>query len=315
MVKEVNITLAQTFFLAAKEGTYSAAARRLNISYQSVANHIRRLEQHVGEKLVFAERGAKAIGLTPRGISLFRLLEPEFDVMLARLSSLLDKERPVMRIGLPHAIFFYLLPPVLAAFRRLHPNVEIVGYERDVSLPDLIRDGSLDVCLSERAFADATIAQRVICHYQPALVFPADWPAPSDEGSIPKWAIERPLVTYEPGQMLRNFALDYLSFGDLQPKVVVSTSTSTSVKRCVEEGLGFAVLPNWCVDESDRHLSVIPLSKAPKIPMYFGEAVFLRSNPYVRALYELCAKLITAKVEERASAVPSTRKLRSGRTR
>jgi molybdate transport repressor ModE-like protein len=62
-MQEVDLTLTQTFFLVAQEGTYSAAARRLNITYQSVANHIRRLEQRVGEKLVVAGRGAKSINL------------------------------------------------------------------------------------------------------------------------------------------------------------------------------------------------------------------------------------------------------------
>jgi molybdate transport repressor ModE-like protein len=142
-MQEVDLTLTQTFFLVAQEGTYSAAARRLNITYQSVANHIRRLEQRVGEKLVVAGRGAKSIKLTPRGTSLYRLLAPEFDVMLTRLGNLIDKERPVIRIGMPHAIFYYLLPPVLTKFRRMYPNVEIVGYEKDVSLPELIRNGSL----------------------------------------------------------------------------------------------------------------------------------------------------------------------------
>lgn len=300
MKNEVSLTLTQTFFLVAQEGTYSAAARRLNISYQSVANHIRRLEQRVGEKLVIAGRGARSITLTPRGTSLFNLLAPEFEVMLTRLSSLIDKERPVIRIGMPHAIFFYLLPPVLTEFRRRYPSVEIISYEKDVLLPELIRNGSLDVCLSERYFGDSVIPQRVICHYQPALVFPSSWPPPPDVVGVPKWALERPLVTYEPGQMLRNIALDYLSVGNEQPKVSVSTSTTMSVKKCVDEGLGFSLLPTWCNDESDTHLTWVALPNAPKIPIYFGEATFLHTNPFVRAFHELCRQMLPAMLEERA---------------
>ena len=306
-MKEVDLTLTQTFFLVAQEGTYSAAARRLNITYQSVANHIRRLEQRVGEKLVVAGRGAKSIKLTPRGTSLYRLLAPEFDVMLTRLGSLIDKERPVIRIGMPHAIFFYLLPPVLTEFRRMYPEVEIVGYEKDVLLPELIRNGSLDVCLSERHFGDTVIRQRVICHYQPTLVFPSDWPAPPNEAAVPEWALERPLVTYEPGQMLRNIALDYLSVGNELPKVAVSTSTSMSVKRCVDEGLGFALLPTWCIDESDKRLNCTALPNAERIPIYFGEAMFLKSNPFVRSLHKLCLDIFPKIIEERAGRWGSRR--------
>ncbi|MDF8360838.1 LysR family transcriptional regulator [Achromobacter anxifer] len=300
-MQEVNLTLTQTFFLAAQEGTYSAAARRLNISYQSVANHIRRLEQRVGEKLVVAKRGAKSISLTPRGTSLYRLLEPEFDAMLARLGSMIDKERPVIRIGMPQAIFFYLLAPVLTAFRQLHPNVEIVGYERDVSLPELIYSGTLDVCLSERYFGNTVMSQRVICHYRPALVCPAGWPLPANEAAVPKWALGRPLITYEPGQMLRNMALEYLSVDNEQPRVVVSTSTSASAKRCVDEGLGFALLPAWCIEETDDRIQCAALTNTPKIPIYFGEATYLRSNPYVQSLYKLCLEVLAKSVEERGN--------------
>lgn len=300
-MQEVNLTLTQTFFIVAQEGTYSAAARRLDMSYQSVANHIRRLEQQVGEKLVVSEQGARSITLTPRGTSLYRLLEPEFDAMLKRLGSLIDKERPVIRIGMPQAIFFYLMPSVLKEFRRLHPTVEVVGYERDVSLPELIHSGSLDACLSERYFGNPVMAQQVICHYQPALVFPSSWPPPACEAAVPEWACGRPLVTHEPGHMLRNIALDYLSINHEHPRIAVSMSTSTSAKRCIDEGLGFALLPTWCIDETDSHLHCIVLSNAPKIPIYFGEAPFLRTNPLIRSLHQLCLEVLTTTVQKRAS--------------
>jgi hypothetical protein len=73
-----------------------------------------------------------------------------------------------------------------------------------------------------------------------------------------------------------------------------------SVKRCVDEGLGFALLPTWCIDESDRRLSCIALPNAPRIPIYFGEAMFLKSNPFVRSLHKLCLEIFPSTIEERA---------------
>src|SRR4051794_17109485 len=121
-MRDANLTLIQTFFIVARDGSYSAASRKLNMSYQSAANHVRRLEQILGERLVVSEQGAKTITLTARGRSLYKLLHPELDTMLPRLGRILDKERPVLRVGLPQAIFYYLLPPVLADFREKHPT-------------------------------------------------------------------------------------------------------------------------------------------------------------------------------------------------
>jgi molybdate transport repressor ModE-like protein len=291
-MRDANLTLIQTFFIVARDGSYSAAARKLGMSYQSAANHVRRLEQVLGERLVVSEQGAKTIVLTPRGRSLYKLLLPELDTMLARLDRTLDKERPVLRIGLPQAIFYYLLPPVLTRFRERYPQVEIVAYERDTALPEMIKDGSLDVCITERYFGDPNVPQHLVCTYRPALIFPAAWGDPPSAEGIRDWAAGRPFVTYEPGQLLRNLAVDYLKPQDSDVEIAISTSGSSSVKRCVEAGLGFAIIPEWCLADDERTITKMQLGGLPEIPIYFGEASFLARNPYVVALRHLCANLV-----------------------
>lgn len=286
-MRDANLTLIQTFFVVARSGSYSAAARALNMSYQSAANHVRRLEQLLGEQLVVSEQGAKTITLTARGRSLFQLLQPELETMLTRLGGILDKERPVLRVGLPQAIFFYLLPPIMAAFRERYPTIEIMAYERDTALADMIRDGSLDVCITERYFGDRSIPQHLIGTYRLSLIYPGHWGAPPAPADVPEWARGRPFVTYEPGQLVRNLALDYLSRAG-ETEIAVSTSGSSSVKRCVEAGLGFGIIPSWCCTAGDDHLMAVELDALPEIPIYFGEASFLARNPYVALLRQLC---------------------------
>lgn len=291
-MRDANLTLIQTFFIVARDGSYSAASRKLNMSYQSAANHVRRLEQILGERLVVSEQGAKTVTLTARGRSLYKLLQPELDTMLTRLGRILDKERPVLRVGLPQAIFYYLLPPVLADFREKHPTVEIMAYERDTVLSEMIKDGSLDVCITERYFGDQSVPQHLIGTYRLALIYPCAWGPPPSPQSIPDWAIGKPFVTYEPGQLLRNLALDYLRRDGGEIEVAVSTSGSSSVKRCVEAGLGFAIIPSWCCTLEDSHLNLVEIDLLPEIPVYFGEARFLIDNPYVATLRHLCGGII-----------------------
>lgn len=292
-MREANLTLIQTFFIVARDGSYSAAARKLGMSYQSAANHVRRLEQLLAERLVVSEQGAKTVTLTPRGRSLYKLLLPELDTVLTRLDRTLQKERPVLRIGLPQAIFFYLMPPILAQFRVLFPQVEIIAFERDTALPEMIRDGSLDLCITERYFGDPNVPQHLVCTYRPALVLPREWGAPL-RGEIKQWVQGRPFVTYEPGQLLRNLAIDYLQPGDTEMEIAISTSGSSSVKRCVEAGLGYAIIPAWCMDGTETTITVIDLPELPEIPIYFGEASFLARNPYVVALRQLCVGFTSA---------------------
>lgn len=296
-MQNVSLTLIQTFFAVAQAGSYSAAARALSMSYQSVTNHVRRLELLIGETLVQSDQGGKSITLTTRGHHLQALLKPEIEPLLARLSLILDTERPVIRLGLPQAVFFYLMPEIFRAFQVLHPQVEIQAFERDTGLVMMLQDGSLDVCITDRFFGDAGVPQHLICKSSLALVYPRSWGAPPPTAEVPMWALSRPLIAYEPGQHLRTLALDYLRHEGQLPRIAVSTSGSSSVKRCVQAGLGFAIIPSWCVDAKEDGLTVLNLQDSLlPVPIYFGEADFLKTNPYVQTLRRLCTEMIAQRL-------------------
>lgn len=98
----------------------------LDLSYQSAANHVRRLEQVMNERLVESDHGAKKTRLTPRGVALYNLLHPELEIMLERLALVVTSQRPVLRIGLPQAISI-TDASVLAAFHARFPSVELIA--------------------------------------------------------------------------------------------------------------------------------------------------------------------------------------------
>lgn len=294
----ISLTLIQTFYQVGSHGSFSGAARELNISYQSVANHVRRLEQILNAKLIESEQGAKRISLTPRGRTLFNLLHPEFDIMLERLSKLLENQRSALRVGMPQAIFYYLFPDVLKTFRERHTDIEIAAAERDTVLAELVKNGSLDICLSERHFGDPVVPQRLLGSYRLSLVYPSKWGTPPLPDEVPIWGRDRPFVTYEPGQTLRNLALDFLSRDGAAVLPVISTSGSSSVKRCVEVGLGFAIIPSWCVREGDQSIASVKLTNLPAVGIYFGSADFLQNHPTVRELFDIChSQLVPRELE------------------
>lgn len=292
----INLTLIQTFYLVARHGSFSGAARELNISYQSAANHVRRLEILVKEKLVETEKGAKKNILTSYGRTLYNLLHPELDIMLDRLTRLVQNQKSSLRIGMPQAIFFFLFPGILRRFRALYPDMEIAAFERDTALAEMIKNGSLDVCLSERHFGDPAVPQRLLGTYRVALVYPANWGPRPKPDEVPTWAVGRRLVTYEPGQTLRNLTLDFLASSGASFQTAISTSGSSSVKRCVEEGLGFSIIPSWCIQPEDTRLATVRLDNLPEINVYFCCALFLQSNPVTSALLEVCRNALIGSV-------------------
>ncbi|KQY08754.1 LysR family transcriptional regulator [Rhizobium sp. Root73] len=295
---EISLTLIQTFYQVARHGSFSGAARELNLSYQSAANHVRRLEQILQAKLIESDQGAKRISLTPRGRTLYSLLHPELDIMLERLTKLIENQRSSLRVGMPQAIFFYLFPKVLARFREIFPEMEFTAYERDTVLAELVKNGSLDVCISERYFGDPVVPQRLLGSYRLSLVYPRAWGSPPDQQNIPRWAMDRPFITYEPGQTLRNLAVDFLGRDGAAVQPVISTSGSSSVKRCVEEGLGFSIIPSWCVGPEDSTIYSAKLTNLPEVRVYFGNAGFLQKHPMVQQLFDDCRRELVGPVLE-----------------
>ncbi len=291
---KIDISLLQTFHLVARTGSFSAAARELNISYQSAANHVRRLEQMYGARLIEAEKGARRVMLTPQGKALHSSLGEELETILSRISVLLHDVRSVLRVGVPQALFHHFFPRILRDFRAEMPEIELAFFERDTALERMMMEGDLDAAVSERSFSHPAITQSLLGTYRLALVWPSDWPIHAgrgDEGPDLAQFRDRPFITYEAGQTVRTKALDYLGrrMGAV-PRIATSASGSTSVTRLIEAGLGFGVVPEWCIAEGAPGVSRLVLRDLEPMQLWFAHTAFLERNRYIRLLRSLCLR-------------------------
>lgn len=289
---KIDIALMQTFHLVARTGSFSAASRELNISYQSAANHVRRLEQLYGAKLVEAEKGSRQITLTPQGRALHSSLGEELETILSRISVLLHDVRSVLRVGVPQALFHHFFPRILQDFRVEAPDIELAFYERDTALEKMMMEGALDAAVSERSFSHPAITQHLMGTYRLVLVWPADWDIP-EEGNGFEAFRERPYITYEAGQTVRERALEYLTRQmQATPRVATSASGSTSVTRLIEAGLGYGVVPEWAAAEVSSKTMQRVLDKMEPVKLWFAHTAFLSNNTYVRTLHRCCQKAL-----------------------
>ncbi len=297
----LDISLLQTFHLVARTGSFSAASRELNISYQTAANHVRRLEQIYAARLIEAEKGSRKITLTPLGRALHASLGEELETILSRLSVLLHDVRSVLRVGVPQALFHHFFPEILHRFRADAPDIELAFYERDTTLEKMMMEGALDASVSERKFTHPGITQHLLGTYRLVLIYPQDWPMPpSKQGQMTPdlgFFRDRPFITYENGQMVRTGALEFLSQAmQAPPRIDTSASGSTSVTRLVEAGLGYGVVPEWSVSPESCGVSEIVLDEIGPMTLWFAHSAFLESNKYVRLLLQSCQAVINAPV-------------------
>jgi molybdate transport repressor ModE-like protein len=296
-ISKINISLLQTFHLVAKHGSYSAASRTLNISYQTAANHVRRLEQLYGAPLIKTDRGSRKVILTAKGKALHASLSGELDNILSRISLLLENQRSVLRVGVPQALFHYFFPDVLKAFKREAPSMELAFFERDTTLEKMMLDGVLDAAVSERFFEQDAIVQHLIGEYHLSLVYPRHWFGEDEQPVSLAAFAARDMISFEVGQTIRIRAVDYLTehFGQ-SPRITVTTSGSTSIMLLIGVGLGYSVVPQWMTTPDDPQIAQIVLKEIQPISVYFSHTALLSSNEFVHQLLQTCSEVMGDKL-------------------
>jgi DNA-binding transcriptional LysR family regulator len=140
----MNIEQLYTFQEVARLGSFSEVAKKLGISQPAVSFQIQKLEQELGIRLI--DRSQRAVVLTEAGK---RLLDFAASVGTEReqLRHDLDHMRDevagdlyLMASTIPGE---YLLPPLLARFKQLHPAVKIqVDVSDSLTVIDRITDNS-----------------------------------------------------------------------------------------------------------------------------------------------------------------------------
>ena len=114
------------FVAAAEEGSFSAAARRFDVSVPAVTKLVTALERNLGVKLV--DRSTQGLALTARGTQYLEICTP----LLAQLD---DADRALaapgahrarsLVVGAPLLLSRALLVPALSGWHERHPYVHI----------------------------------------------------------------------------------------------------------------------------------------------------------------------------------------------
>lgn len=139
-----SLPALRAFEAAARLGSYSAAARELNVTHAAIAQHVRTLEDHFGCPLM--ARAGQKMQATSEGASLASALSDGFGTIARAAETLLDrgKDRP-LRITSTASFAENWLMPRIGQFWSENPGV---GLEINPApeLVDLRREG-IDMAL------------------------------------------------------------------------------------------------------------------------------------------------------------------------
>jgi len=128
------------FVAVAEERSFTRAAAKLGTSQSALSHTVRRLETHLGVRLLM--RTTRSVAPTEAGERLFETLRPAFgeiDATLAGLGELRDKPAGTIRITTPQHAAETVLWPAIAKVARDYPDIK-VELSIDSAFVDLVTE-------------------------------------------------------------------------------------------------------------------------------------------------------------------------------
>ncbi len=161
--------------MVARLGSVKAAARSLDVSEPAVSGAVGALRRELGDDLYFRSGGA--LVMTPGGQRLARAA--------GEILSLADEARravrdsggaqTTLRVAVTQSVAELAAGPLLDAFRRRHPGIEIALHlARGGDFAELLADGHVDVTLGPRTVRDEppTVESEAFLRYTLVVVAP-----------------------------------------------------------------------------------------------------------------------------------------------
>ena len=234
------------YFLAvAQTGRFTQAARQCNVSQPSLSIQIAKLEDELGGLLF--ERTRKGGRLTARGEAFL----PRVRAILEQMEKAQEDAKALsglslgkVRLGCMPTTGAHLLPPLLNAFRKAHPKIQIqLKEESSPGLAQELEQGEVELALIDEAGLRPSLEREELLTETLLLAFHSRHPFSKKKKLDLKLLSEEPFILLKPGHGFRQITLDLFDKEGLDPKVVFESDGIETVQALVAAGLGVSLVP------------------------------------------------------------------------
>jgi DNA-binding transcriptional LysR family regulator len=238
----------EAFLEAARTGNVTRAASALGVSQPALTERLRSLEKDLGTDLFLRTR--RGVRLSDAG----RALMPHAQRALGAIEQgrrAVDQQRRGetgrLAIGSAPAVSTYALPGALRRFQDAHPNVHLsvrTGHSEEIL--ELVLGEEVQVGLvREIRHADIEVTPL----YEDELILVVERSHPfAERGRIRITELSREqLVTFDRASSYNELTQALFREAGVAPRGVIELDNVEGAKRCVEQGLGVALLPRQAV--------------------------------------------------------------------
>lgn len=234
--------------------SFSRAAEALFLTQPTVSGHIKKLESELGVRLL--DRLGKRAIPTEAGEVLYRrgsrLLE-ERDRVRQEIEKLSGRVSGVLRIGGSTVPGSYILPPLIGAFRKLHPEISVqMNIADSARVTEAVRSGELCIGVTGAREADPHLEVHRFLSDELVVAVPARHPWAQRRTITLEELRSEPFILREEGSGTRKIMeqrLEHAGFRTAGMKVSAIVGSSDAVRQAVKAGLGVSILSRRAVKD------------------------------------------------------------------
>ena len=250
----------QLFVDVVQQGSFTKAAARNEMDNSALSKQIKKLEHHLGVKLL--NRSTRSFSLTPVGEAILEQAK-QLQVTLGRIQHIADayQSEPVGRLRITSGVFFgqQYLQPVISRFLKRYPQVELT-LSVDDKRNDIIGE-QFDLAFRIGRLEESNMVAKKIADTHIALVASQEFFARYGRPKTPEELIQLPAIIYSNGDV----TLDQLRIGQephgaqiqaLKMRGNYKTGDVRSLAQAVRDGLGYAMMAVFNLDRPASELGL-----------------------------------------------------------
>ncbi|WP_312753379.1 LysR family transcriptional regulator [Rummeliibacillus suwonensis] len=256
------------YFVAVAEREHiSEAAENLHVAQSAVSRQIANLEEELGIELF--ERVGRNVKLTPIGKTFLEYTIAALqaiDFAKKQVDEYLNPEKGTIKIGFPSSLASFLLPTVISAFKKEHPNVSFHLRQGSYRyLINAIKQRELNLAfLGPVPAKDDAINTKILFTENIAALVPASHQLATKEEIQLADLRNEGFVLFPDGYILNKVVVEACKSVGFTPKISSEGEDMDALKGLVAAGIGVTLLPESAFyDSTPRRTKKLALVEPP----------------------------------------------------
>jgi DNA-binding transcriptional LysR family regulator len=290
---DINFEQYKVFYIVARSGSFSSAARALYISQSAVSQSIKSLE--VKTRCTLFIRGPKKIKLTDAGEMLFSHVEQAYSLLKSAENKMLEMQSLTLgeiRIGVGDTILRYLLTPFLQQFIKAYPKIKIqVTNRTSPGIIDSLRRGTVDFGIVTMPVDENDIETFEFREVEDVFVASASFDEFKEKLISLKELLSLPLLLLQKESSTRRNLDEYFRAGGIDIIPEIELESMDLLVEFARIGLGIAHVLKESSNTLVKSGELFELKLANPIPRRILGIAKLRNVPLSASAREFVSKL------------------------